>query len=391
MIQCQKSGFDLPNDLHYLNCAFMAPLSSRVSASGRDALERLADPSRLRPADFFNDADETRRLFARLIGADDPRRVAIVPSVSYALAVVARNVTLRPGQNVVVVHEQFPSNVYAWSRLCGASGAELRAVTPPEESAGRAGAWNVRILEAIDRQTGVVAIPELHWTDGIRYNIEQIGKRAKECGAVFVVDGTQSVGAAPFDIESVQPDTLVCAGYKWLTGPYALGLAYFGPMFDDGAPLEENWITRLGSEDFAGLVEYREEYQPGAMRYDVGERSNFILLPMLKTALTQVLEWGPEAIQEYCRVLTTEALTDLKSLGCRIEPDESRRSHLFGIRMPPGVDLSALAAEFQTERVSVSVRGSSIRVAPHLYNSREDLQALVDVVRRVTSRPHSAA
>ena len=391
MTVCQRDRFNIPDGVRYLNCAFMAPLSDRVAESGRDALDRLRDPSRLTPAAFFRDSDETRRLFARLIGAGDPQRIAIVPSVSYGLAAVARNVSLRAGQNVVVLREQFPSNVYTWSRLCRTNGAELRVVSPPEESAARAEAWNSRILDAIDARTGVVAIPELHWTDGTRYDLDQIGGRARQCGAVFVVDGTQSVGATPFDVERVQPDALLCAGYKWLTGPYGLGLAYLGPMFDDGLPVEENWIARLGSENFAGLIEYCEEYQPGVLRYDVGERSNFILLPMLKTALMQVLEWRPALIQEYCRALTAEPLTELRSMGCRIETDEWRRSHLFGIRMPRGADLPALAAELEATRVIVSVRGSSIRVAPHLYNDPEDLHALVAAVRNVISRPRSTA
>ena len=369
----------------------MAPLSSSVAHAGHRALEKLRDPSRLRPEDFFEDSDDIRKLFAHLIGATDPNRIAIVPSVSYALATVAQNVPLQAGQNIVVVHEQFPSNVYTWTRLCRTNGAELRTVSPPAKDPDRAAVWNARILDAIDPHTGIVAIPELHWTDGTRYDLTEIGRRARECGAVFIVDGTQSVGATPFDVETVRPDALVCAGYKWLTGPYGLGLAYFGPRFDVGVPVEENWITRLGSENFAGLVQYREEYQPGALRYDVGERSHFILLPMLKTALTQVLEWRPDAIQEYCHTVTTEAVTVLRSLGCRIEADAWRRSHLFGIRMPRGTDLDALASEFETASVSVSVRGSSIRVAPHLYNSSDDLQALVTAVHNVVSGPRSSA
>ena len=89
-----------------------------------------------------------------------------------------------------------------------------------------------------------------------------------------------------------------------MLGPYSTGLAYFGPVFDHGTPIEENWITRRGSERFADLVRYRDDYHPAAIRYDVGERSNFILLPMLAAALALVLEWSASAIQDYCRALT---------------------------------------------------------------------------------------
>ena len=364
----------------------MAPLSNRVFSAGQQALEHLRVPSQLSTSDFFDTSNEVRRLFARLINEPDPSRIAIVPSVSYAMATVARNTTLRVGQNVVVVDEQFPSNVYTWQRLCRTSGAELRTVSAPDDATRRAEAWNAAILDAIDSKTGLVAIPELHWTDGTRFDLEQIGKSCRDHGSALVIDGTQSVGAVPFDVQRVRPDALVCAGYKWLMGPYALGLAYFGPLYDRGTPIEENWISRLGSEDFAGLVQYQNEYQPGSLRYDVGERSNFILLPMLKTALVQVVEWGPDRIQEYCRALTTSVVSELKQLGCRIEANEWRRSHLFGVRLPPGVDIAELEAELIRRRVSVSVRGTAVRVAPHVYNDAEDLDALVTAIRSVVAR-----
>lgn len=388
MIECQRSAFDLPEHLHYLNCAFMAPLSTRVASAGHQALDRLRNPSQLDAEDFFTDGEETRRLFGRLIGAADHTSVAIVPSVSYALATAARNLPVEAGDNIVVLHEQFPSNVYTWRRRCQDAGAELRVVAPPADAEENRGAvWNARILESIDRRTQVVAIPELHWADGTRFDLEPISQRARDCGAALVVDGTQSVGASPFDVARVQPDALVCAGYKWLTGPYGLGLAYLGPRFDDGVPLEENWISRRGSEDFAGLVAYRDDYQPGALRYDVGERSNFILLPMLKTALTQVLEWTPTAVQEYCRALTEPAIVRLRHLGCRIETNDWRHPHLFGIRLPGETERARVAAALGAHRVRVSQRGSSVRVAPHLYNSEADLDALVTAVTDVLEAP----
>ncbi len=364
----------------------MAPLSNRVLSAGQRALEHLRVPSQLSTPDFFDDGREVRRLFAQLISEPDPNRIAIVPAVSYAMATVARNTTLRAGQNVVVVDEQFPSNVYTWQRLCRATGADLRSVSVPDGAINRAEAWNSAILDAIDTQTGLVAIPELHWTDGSRFDLEQIGERCRNHGSAFVIDGTQSIGAVPFDVQRVRPDALVCAGYKWLMGPYSLGLAYFGPVYDEGTPIEENWITRLGSEDFTGLVQYSDDYQPGALRYDVGERSNFILLPMLKAALMQVVEWGPARIQEYCRALITGTVSDLRELGCRIEVDEWRRSHLFGVRLPPSVDIAELEAELDVRRVSVSIRGTAVRVAPHVYNDAEDLDAFVTAVRSVVVR-----
>ena len=374
------SLFSLPPELHYLNCAFMAPSSKRVVEAGRLALGRIEAPARLGVADFFEPGAHVRQLFAGLIGAAEADRVAIIPSVSYAMATIARNTPLATGQVVVVVEEQFPSVVYTWRRACRESGATLRTVSAPDTAESRAEAWNAALLDAIDDRTAVVAIPELHWTDGLRFDIDAVGARARAVGARFIIDGTQSVGALPFDVGRTRPDALVCAGYKWLTGPYSVGVAWYGPAFDGGTPLEENWITRRGSDRFNELVNYRDDYRPSAIRYDVGERSNFVLLPMLEAALEQVLEWTPETIAAHTRTLTGAAVPRLRELGCRVEDDRWRAGHLLGVRLPAGVDVEQLGRGLAARQVSVSLRGGAIRVAPHLYNDAGDLDALIDVV-----------
>ena len=376
-----KPLFSLPDGLHYLNCAYMAPLSRRVAAAGHAALDRLGAPSRVPVSDFFEPCDEVRTRFAQLVNVADPQRIALIPSVSYGMATVARNVDVAAGRNVVVVQGQFPSNVHVWRRLAAARRAELRSVPAPRTEGSRAHGWNEALLGAIDERTALVAVPPFHWTDGSRFDLEAIGARARDRGAAFVVDGTQAVGAAPFDCGRIAPDALVCAGYKWLTGPYSLGVAYFGPAFDDGVPLEENWITRCGSDDFASLTTGRDEYRPGAVRYDVGERSNFVLMPMLGAALAQVLEWGPTAVAAHTRALTDAAAAALRDVGCGIEEDAWRAPHLLGVRLPPRLAPKSLAGELLRRHISVSVRGRALRVAPHLYNDADDLEALVEVVR----------
>ena len=133
------------------------------------------------------------------------------------------------------------------------------------------------------------------------FNLEQIRKRTRDVGALLIIDGTQSVGVLPFDVKKIQPDALVCAGYKWLLGPYSIGLAYYGEYFDDGKPIEESWLNRMDSEDFSALVNYQASYQSGALRYDVGEHSNFVLVPMLIKSIKQLNQWGVANAQEYIK------------------------------------------------------------------------------------------
>ena len=375
----------LPAGLYYLNCGYMAPLPRAVRDAGIAGIERKVDPSGgIVTADFFADSAEARRLFATVIHAEDAERIAIIPAVSYGIATVAHNTPVAAGQNIVVCAEQFPSNVYTWRKASKRSGCALRVVGAPEQASGRGAAWNARVLEAIDADTAIVSLPHAHWTDGTRFDLMAIGRAARQVGAAFIVDGTQSVGALPFDVREIQPDALVCAGYKWLLGPYAMGAAYFGPRYDAGDPIEENWITRRGSDDFQRLVDYQDEYAPGAIRYDVGERSNFILLPMFIAALKLILDWTPERIQEYCRRLVSQPLEWARDLGFLVEEDEWRASHLFGLRMPPALDVKRLQAALQNRKVFVSLRGSALRVSPNVYNDEADLAALVEVLTDAT-------
>jgi selenocysteine lyase/cysteine desulfurase len=380
MLTCQKHLFSLPSDLHYLNCAYHGPLLQRAEQAGIEGIRRKANPAAIQPDDFFREANTARELFARMVNASEPMRVAIIPAVSYGMAVVARNTPVRPGQNIVLANEQFPSNVYPWRVLAREHGAEVRMVSAPEGAERRAQAWNARILEVIDSDTALISIGHVHWADGTCFDLEAIGTRAREVGAALVVDGTQSVGALPFDVERIRPDALVVTGYKWLLGPYGLGLAYFGPRYDGGVPLEENWIGRLGSEDFAGLTRYRDEYQPGALRYDMGERSNPILLPMLIAALEQILAWGPEHIQAYCARLTAEFAEQAREMGFAVQ-ETGRASHLFGVRPPAGLTADQIRAALHARRVSVSVRGDVLRISPNVYNDEADIAALLQALR----------
>jgi len=200
-------------------------------------------------------------------------------------------------------------------------------------------------------------------------------------GAALVVDGTQSVGALPFDVKEVKPDALVVAAYKWLLGPYSVGMGWYGERFDAGVPLEETWIGREASEDFQHLVNYRDGYQPGALRYDVAERSNFALLPMAVASLRLVSQWRPDRIQAYCRELVAGVLAEAAGLGFAVEDEAWRAGHLFGLRMPPGLDLVALKEALERRSVVASLRGSALRLSPNVYNDSADVQALLEGLR----------
>jgi selenocysteine lyase/cysteine desulfurase len=379
---CQRSAFTLPRNIHYFNCAFIAPLMRGVEEAGTRAIHRGRVPHTLGPDDFFHEANRARRRFAKLVGASEPGRIAVIPSVSYGLAVAARNLRPRPTQNIVVAGGQFPSNFHIWRRLTNQIGCTLRIVKAPATPEHRAAEWTRRLVDTIDSATAVVALGTVHWRDGTRLDLGAIGRRARDAGAAFVLDGIQSLGALPFDLDRVQPDVVVCGAYKWLLGPMGVGLAYFGPRFDGGEPLEETWLGRIpAGDDFSTLGEDPGEYQPGALRYDMGGRAQFILLPMLNAALDQLLDWGPERIQAYCSSLASTLIAGAQALGYHAAGESSRCSHLFALQAPAGLDVTRLAAHLRQRGVFVSVQGDLLRVSPNVYNDDADVCALLEGLR----------
>ena len=376
LIPNQRHLFDIPDDIAYLNCAYISPSLKSVTEAGRRGMERKSRPWTITTPDFFDESERARTLFAELISAS-PDDIAIIPAASYGIATAARNLPLETGQNVVVMEEQFPSNYYGWSEKAKAVGGSLVVV---ERSA--AGSITSALLESINEGTAIVALPNCHWTDGAIINLEAVSKRCREVEAAFVLDLAQSAGAMPFSVSEVDPDFVVAPSYKWLLGPYSLGFLYVAPRWQDGEPLEHNWIDRANSEDFAGLVNYRDEFQPGARKFDVGERSNFALMPMAMAALEQLLQWGVENISETLAQFTGEIGERAERLGLNVSPLEERSPHLMGIRFPDGIP-SGLLGRLAERNVFVSVRGNSVRVSPHLYNNSHDIDRLFDALGAV--------
>jgi len=374
MIPCQRHLFDIPENIAYLNCAYMSPILLSVRDAGRRGIAAKAQPWTITNNDFFADSERARGLFAQLIGAtaDD---IAIVPAASYGISTAAANLPLRPGGRVLVLADQFPSNLYPWRDLAERGGGKVLTVARPADDD-----WTAAILALIDERVQIVALPNCHWTDGGLIDLVRIGERARAVGAALVLDLTQSLGALPFDVGRVQPDFMVCATYKWLLGPYSLGFLYVAPKRQGGRPLEQGPWSRLHAEVSTRRLEYIEAWEAGARRYDMGERSNFTLMPMAIAALEQLLEWQVERIAATLSAGTDAIARRAADLG--LGSARLRAGHFIGLRFPRGAP-DGLAERLAQERIYVSLRGSSLRVTPHLYNRPAEIERLFAVLETV--------
>ncbi len=375
LIPCQRDRFDIPRDVAYLNCAYMSPLAKEVTAAAAKGTALKAAPWTYRPADFFAHTEATRARFAALAGgsADD---YAIVSSVSYGLAVAARNLPLRPGQKIVVLADQFPSNLYVWREHAAACGAEIVTV-----QRGEGEAWTPAVLAAIAPDTGIVALPNCHWADGGFVDLEAVGAACRAVGAALVLDLTQSIAALPFDVARVQPDFMVAACYKWAMGPYGIGMLYVAPKHHGGTPIEHNWMNRTGSDDFARLVDYRDDFMPGARRFDMGEKANPPLLMGAAAGIDMLLGWGIANVAETLGARNIALGKAAEEIGLRAPDPASRAPHFLSLGFPGDVP-AKLPERLAEENVFVSLRGRSLRVTPHVYNDDADCERLIAVLKK---------
>lgn len=376
LIPCQRALFDIPRDVAYLNTAYMSPLSREAVAAIDRGARMKARPWELTIPDFYEAPDRARALFAGLVNAD-AAGVALVPSASYGVETAAKNIAVGPGRRVVLLADQFPSNVYPWRRKVAETGGEIVAVAPePGAPATEA------VLKAIDERCAVAALPNLLWTTGALVDLAAVRRRCDEVGAALVLDLTQSAGAMETDFSAIRPDFAAAAAYKWLLGPYATGFLYVAPERRDGAPLEEGWIARKDSRDFSGLTAYTDDYEPGALRFDMGERANFALTPGLIAGLELLTRWGPANIGETLAARTAGLSRRIAALGLSPTPDAARGPHFLSAGLPAGAPADLLA-RLAARGVHLSARGGALRITPHLWNDDEDCDRLIEALEAV--------
>ena len=371
MLKCQRHLFDIPNDVAYFNTAYMSPLLTKVVEEVDRGIRLKSQPWNLKTSHFFDEVNLARKIFSSLMHCSH-ENIALVPSASYGIETAAKNIKLKPNNVVIVLEDQFPSNVYAWRRSAQKSGAMLKKVKKKEGVA-----ITDCILNEMDEKCAVVSIPHVLWTSGICIDLLKIRNRCNLLNAKLVLDLTQSAGAFDFDFSAIKPDFAVVANYKWMLGPYSTGFLYVSPDFCTGEPLEEGWITKEDSKDFSTLVDYKDEYEAGAVRYDVGERANFALVPGVVSALEQISAWGVRNIEDTLRIRNKQLCRRLEKIGLSILADEDRGPHYVCAKLPSATRKDFLD-QLAKKNIYISERGGFLRITPHLWNDQNDFDQLIE-------------
>ncbi len=351
----QRHLFDIPRDISYLDSAAWGPLPDPVREAGEAGIL-----SKTRPWAHSRDDDaiwtgRARAAAARLVGAA-PDDIAIVGSVSHAIATAARNLTVVPGGRILRVADEFPSMCFAWDRLAAERGLAVEIVPHPDD-----GDWTAALEAAITRPgappLAIATLTPLHWSDGAVIDLERLAPLVHAQGAALVVDATQAAGAMPVDVARIKPDFLAFPTYKWLLGPFGLAFLYAAPHRQDGMPLEENSGNRSAT---------------GAGRYDKGELNDPVALRMAASGMELIEEWGAPAISARLRMLTDRVADGAAALGLSVPPRPLRVPHILGLRRPGGLP-EGLIERLRADGVFASLRLGALRLSPHVWADEADV------------------
>ena len=366
-----RALFPITERAIYLNHAAVAPPPLPVTEAVEAQLRDVAQNGSLNYRSWVAVRERARRLAAEMIGAR-AEQMAFMRNTSDALSTVANGLSWRAGENVVAFRGEFPSNIYPWLRLRDAFGVEVRMC---EERDGRVD--TEELINLIDAQTRVVAISQVQYASGFRADLERIGRAARKRDALLVVDVIQAMGVLPTDVEAELIDAAAGACHKWLLVPEGLGLLYLSDRARERIePTLVGWMSVPKPEDYGN---FEQGWKRGTLGWETGTAQTS-LIHGLEASLKLLMETGVERIAAHLSELT-DALCESLS-GRDYEVVSSRRtgekSQIVCIRHKSGNwTPMALYAHLKKQNIIVAPRVDRLRIAPHLYNTLEEIETLV--------------
>lgn len=375
-ISCQRNLFNIPDEIVYLNTAYISPLSLKVEKAINKGCKLETEPWKIDPEfHFFHQIKETKIIFSNLFNISY-KNVSLIPSASYGISTAANNIKLTKTKNkILILKDQFPSNVYPWMELSKKQEGVLEIIDDLNETT-----LTEEIINKISEEVAVVAIPNIRWTDGYIIDLKKVSDACKKFDVNLILDLTQSAGAMQIDLKEINPEFAIIANYKWMLGPYSTGFLYISDKFIDGVPLEETWIGRKNSQDFSKLTDYQSLYNSDSIRFDMGQRANFSLLPGVKAALEQLHDWSIRKIENTLYQNNLIICKGLSELGFEILSEKNRAPHFISARLP-GYDGNLLINILKKNKIFISERSGFLRITPHLWNNEEDFFKLINCLK----------
>jgi selenocysteine lyase/cysteine desulfurase len=375
-IDCRREFADFEN-VTYLNASLQGPMPLRAVQASLAALEWKKRPDRLPDSLYFDLPDRIREKTARIIGAA-PDEIAVTSGASAGLAAVAAGIDWKPGDEVLVGRGEFPAHFSTWLRYQQAGKLRVRVVAPR----GRFISAD-DYIENVRPQTRVVSASLVRFDDGARLDAARVAEACEKAGAALVLDITQIVGAMPLSIRELGATMAVCSGYKWLFGPYGTGFFWVASEWTERLTLGAVYFMALeGARNFHAMPTENPRPAPGARRWDSPETANFTNLAAFDSSLEFVLQVGLDAVVQHNDALVDEIIARLPRARFHLgSPEErERRGPYLCVSARNPEETATLYKKLQAERIMVSLRENALRIAPHIYNTREDIDRLISVL-----------
>ena len=379
MLSSQRTLFDIPPHICYLNAASYSPLPLKTLEAGRAAVGRKGRPWTLE-AGFANAQHErARTAAARLIHAE-PSDIALIPSISYGVATAAKLLTPGRGTRVLVLENDHSSPVLEWQTRADAQGFAAETVRQPDD-----GDWTSAVLESIERSgappVSLASISSVHWSDGGLIDVDKVGAALRQRGAAFLVDATHSTGVLTTDVRRLDPDFVIFPTYKWLLGPYGRAFFYVAKRHQGGIPLEQTASGRRNVRAENAVYFTDPSYVGDARRYDMGERDHFISMEMAAIGMEMMAQWGAEPVTQRLLAMTRRIADGLRGTNAvQILDERVRAPHILSVGFA-GSMLPSLIPALAGQQIYVAARLGRMRVSPHVYNDEADVGRFVAAVK----------
>ena len=363
------------NETIYLNHAGISPIPAVTRRAVEEGAATLADFHGMDKV-FHDLFSEARANVGRLINAQ-PEEIAFVQNTAEGVNLAAHSLPLKAGDNVLSCDQEYPAVAYPFMNLHKRRGVETRIM--PNDGGGT----TVELLERhADARTRVVAVSSVEFATGFRTDLKSIGEWCHARGIWFVVDGIQSLGVEPMDVKAWHIDVLASGGHKWMMIPAGQGFLYV-----DKARLEEldPPFSGAGSVANAGdYLNYNLTPAPDMRRFELGV-PNILGLMGLNSSLSFLQSLGIASIDAWTLHLTDLLLDELDKRGYQplVNRNRKHRSAIV-IFTAPGEDANAeIEKRLKAVNVRYAVRGGGIRLAPHCFNSEDEINRVAEALGKV--------
>lgn len=372
-VQALRKEFPITQNYNYLNHATVAPLPRCVVGAVQEYLQHQQNNSYVR-AGYAKRITSVRKLVAELIGAKSDE-IAFTKSATEGIAFVANGLKWNAGDNIVTTAVEFPSNMYPWMGL-QSRGVQIRTVL---EENGRIPVEN--LIEAIDSHTRVVAVSAVQYASGYRLDLRRIGEWCQKRGVLFCVDAIQALGVLPINVREMHIDFLASAGHKWLCAPEGSGFFYcYRELAGHLRPSTIGWRSMKNGHDYD---HYRFEFHDDARRFEASSY-NMAAIFGLGAGLELLNSAGLDAVTQHVLGLTERFAMGARHKGYRVisarEPGAA--SGIVAISSPVHDPVDIQQHLEREHRIITAVRSGRLRISPHLYNTTEEIDRVVELLPR---------